>query len=207
MHFGEFSLRKTVDKIQIKIILQQQLTKCWVLHCETSTAKVADGLYTLCILVKPLAALLNLKFQYLFHKISYSTSITGNNIWILTSSSSSQTAISYICSNGLIQFLDIFLQLPNIDANKADNEGNTPLHFAAEAGKWKTWQLFCSWTILTFFLDIPPGRSEIINMLITRCRTLTLDKKNHLGFTPLMKAALQGRTKCAKLLLFAGECP
>lgn len=46
-----------------------------------------------------------------------------------------QTAISYICSNGLVQFLDILLQLPNIDVNKADNEGNTPLHFAAEAGE------------------------------------------------------------------------
>lgn len=46
-----------------------------------------------------------------------------------------QTAVSYICSNGLVQFLDILLQIPKIDVNKADNEGNTPLHFAAEAGE------------------------------------------------------------------------
>lgn len=42
--------------------------------------------------------------------------------------------MSYICSNGLTQFLDIMLQLPEIDVNKADNDGNSPLHFAAEAG-------------------------------------------------------------------------
>lgn len=47
-----------------------------------------------------------------------------------------QTAISYICSTNLTQFLDIFLQLPNIDVNRADNEGNTPLHFASEAGTY-----------------------------------------------------------------------
>lgn len=41
-------------------------------------------------------------------------------------------------------------------------------------------------------------------MLITRCRSLKVDFKNNMGLTPLMKAALQGRTKCAKLLLFAG---
>lgn len=50
-----------------------------------------------------------------------------------------------------------------------------------------------------------PGRAEIINMLITRCRTLDKDQKNHLGLTPLMKAALQGRSKCAKILLLGGK--
>ena len=42
-------------------------------------------------------------------------------------------------------------------------------------------------------------------MLLTKNRGLSIDAKNNLGFTPLMKAALQGRTKCAKLLLFAGK--
>lgn len=32
-----------------------------------------------------------------------------------------------------------------------------------------------------------------------------MDARNASGFTPLMKAALQGRTKCAKILLFAGK--
>ncbi|XP_055626264.1 uncharacterized protein LOC129768558 isoform X2 [Toxorhynchites rutilus septentrionalis] len=97
---------------------------------------------------------------------------------------SGRTAISYICSTNLTNFLELFLQLPGIDVNKPDNEGNTPLHFAAQA-----------------------GLSDIVNMLITKCRSLVIDPKNNLGFTPLMKAALQGRTRCAKLLLFAGASP
>lgn len=35
----------------------------------------------------------------------------------------------------MTKFLELFLQLPGIDVNRADNEGNTPLHFAAQAGK------------------------------------------------------------------------
>lgn len=49
------------------------------------------------------------------------------------------------------------------------------------------------------------GQTEIVNMLLTKCKGINIDAKNNLGFTPLMKAALQGRTKSAKLLLFAGK--
>jgi ankyrin repeat protein len=42
-------------------------------------------------------------------------------------------------------------------------------------------------------------------MLLTKCKDINMDARNNLGFTPLMKAALQGRTKSAKLLLFAGK--
>jgi ankyrin repeat protein len=51
-------------------------------------------------------------------------------------SSNFQTALSYICSTNLTNFLELFLHLPGIDVNKADNEGNTPLHFAAQAGEF-----------------------------------------------------------------------
>jgi ankyrin repeat protein len=44
---------------------------------------------------------------------------------------------------------------------------------------------------------------EVLNFMLNKC-TLEVDARNAMGFTPLMKAALQGRTKCAKLLLFAG---
>lgn len=40
-----------------------------------------------------------------------------------------------MASNGSIDVLEQILQLPGLDPNKPDNEGNTPLHFAAQAGK------------------------------------------------------------------------
>lgn len=83
-----------------------------------------------------------------------------------------------------MDLLDQILQLTNLDPNKCDNEGNTPLHFAAQA-----------------------GQVECLNVLLSRCKTIEIDARNNLGFTPLMKAALQGRNKCAKLLLFAGANP
>ena len=42
-------------------------------------------------------------------------------------------------------------------------------------------------------------------MYYSQVRTITVDPVNKTGFTPLMKAALQGRIKCSKLLLFSGE--
>ncbi|KAJ6640541.1 Ankyrin repeat domain-containing protein 33B [Pseudolycoriella hygida] len=95
-----------------------------------------------------------------------------------------RTALSYICITSYTKVLDFLLQLRGIDVNKADNEGNTPLHFAAEA-----------------------GQAEIITMLITRSRSLIIDAKNNFGLTPLMKAAIQGRTECAKGLILANACP
>ncbi|KAH0998912.1 hypothetical protein HUJ05_013321 [Dendroctonus ponderosae] len=93
-----------------------------------------------------------------------------------------QTILSYVASNGTIDLLELMLQVPGLDPNKPDNEGNTPLHFAAQA-----------------------GQVECLNCLASRCRGVEIDARNNLGFTPLMKAALQGRNKCAKLLLFAGR--
>ncbi|KAJ9599920.1 hypothetical protein L9F63_009748 [Diploptera punctata] len=95
-----------------------------------------------------------------------------------------QTPVSYITSSGSLSMLEAITRLPGLNINKPDNEGNTPLHFAAQA-----------------------GHVEIINYLLSQCTGVEVDARNDLGFTPLMKAALQGRTKCAKLLLFAGASP
>jgi len=48
------------------------------------------------------------------------------------------------------------------------------------------------------------GHDDIVNLLLRRFHRLRVDQCNKLGFTALMKAAIQGRTRCAKLLLFAG---
>ncbi|XP_023319358.1 cortactin-binding protein 2-like isoform X2 [Trichogramma pretiosum] len=97
---------------------------------------------------------------------------------------SGRTAISYMAGNGSALVLEACLGFPGADANLPDNEANTPLHFAAQA-----------------------GQTECVNILLQRCPSIEVDARNSLGFTPLMKAALQGRTKCAKILLFAGANP
>lgn len=54
------------------------------------------------------------------------------------------------------------------------------------------------------FLNLFSGYREIVRILLHEFRKIRVDHKNKAGFTALMKAALQGRTSCAKLLLYAG---
>ena len=42
--------------------------------------------------------------------------------------------MSYLCGNGIIEMLDLLEDIKGIDYNFPDSEGNTPLHFAAQAG-------------------------------------------------------------------------
>ena len=90
-----------------------------------------------------------------------------------------------------------------IDFNSCDSEGNTPLHYAAQAGHVE---------VVSFLLNKVSNRQrhafqgvEIYASFFHQIRTIRIDPVNDLGFTPLMKAALQGRIKCSKLLLFSGE--
>lgn len=53
----------------------------------------------------------------------------------------------------------------------------------------------------------PAGYREIVRVLLHDFRKIRVDHKNKAGFTALMKAALQGRTSCAKQLLYAGKQP
>ncbi|XP_034232923.1 photoreceptor ankyrin repeat protein-like [Thrips palmi] len=86
-------------------------------------------------------------------------------------------------AGGSAGLLELLLQCPGVDVNQPDSEGNTPLHFAAQA-----------------------GQLEAVNALL-RQPDVQVDARNAQGFTPLMKAALQGRTKCARALLLAGASP
>ncbi|KAF2347393.1 Ankyrin repeat-containing domain, partial [Trinorchestia longiramus] len=95
------------------------------------------------------------------------------------------TALSYASVNGFTKVVAALSALPATDLNLADSEGNTPLHLAAQA-----------------------GHPDVVSHLVNKCGgQVELDPRNSVGFTPLMKAALQGRTKIAKTLLFAGASP
>ncbi|KAI0213431.1 Ankyrin repeat domain-containing protein 33B [Lamellibrachia satsuma] len=95
-----------------------------------------------------------------------------------------QTAFSYACANGFMPILELLANVEEVDPNLADNDGNTSLIFAAQA-----------------------GHDDVVSFLLHQFRGMHIDHCNQHGFTALMKASIQGRTRCAKLLLFAGANP
>uniref|UniRef100_A0A665WGD0 Ankyrin repeat domain 33Bb n=1 Tax=Echeneis naucrates TaxID=173247 RepID=A0A665WGD0_ECHNA len=85
------------------------------------------------------------------------------------------------CYYGYMDVVIALSQCPYLDVNWQDNEGNTALITAAQAG-----HVFISNYLLNYF----PG--------------LDIDRRNCHGFTALMKAAMQGRAECVRALMLAG---
>ncbi|XP_035173317.1 ankyrin repeat domain-containing protein 33B isoform X2 [Oxyura jamaicensis] len=85
------------------------------------------------------------------------------------------------CYQGYVDIVIALSQCPHLDVNWQDNEGNTALITAAQAGHI---------TITNYLLNYFPG--------------LDIEKRNVFGFTALMKSAMQGRTECVKALMLAG---
>uniref|UniRef100_A0A8C0EB56 Ankyrin repeat domain 33B n=1 Tax=Bubo bubo TaxID=30461 RepID=A0A8C0EB56_BUBBB len=85
------------------------------------------------------------------------------------------------CYQGYVDIVIALAQCPHLDVNWQDNEGNTALITAAQAGHI---------TITNYLLNYFPG--------------LNIEKRNVFGFTALMKSAMQGRTECVKALMLAG---
>ncbi|XP_063412180.1 ankyrin repeat domain-containing protein 33B-like [Mytilus trossulus] len=95
-----------------------------------------------------------------------------------------KTALAHACFSGYLPIVEVLSEVPGVDVNLADKEGNTPLIFASQA-----------------------GYKEILKVLLNDFRKIKVDQKSKAGFTALMKSAIQGRTACAKLILFAGANP
>ncbi|NXF38202.1 AN33B protein, partial [Nyctibius bracteatus] len=85
------------------------------------------------------------------------------------------------CYQGYVDIVIALSQCPHLDVNWQDNEGNTALITAAQAGHI---------TITNYLLNYFPG--------------LDIEKRNVFGLTALMKSAMQGRTECVKALMLAG---
>ncbi|NWJ02619.1 AN33B protein, partial [Crypturellus undulatus] len=85
------------------------------------------------------------------------------------------------CYQGYVDIVIALAQCPHLDVNWQDNEGNTALITAAQAGHI---------TITNYLLNYYPG--------------LDIEKRNVFGFTALMKSAMQGRTECIRALMLAG---
>ncbi|MGH0169723.1 UNVERIFIED_CONTAM: hypothetical protein FKN15_057199 [Acipenser sinensis] len=93
-----------------------------------------------------------------------------------------RTGLIVACYHGFVDIVITLAQCPYIDVNWQDNEGNTALITASQAGHI---------TILNYLLNYYPG--------------LDIERRNVHGFTPLMKAAMQGRAECVRTLLLAGH--
>ncbi|KAF7222869.1 ankyrin repeat domain-containing protein 33B [Nothobranchius furzeri] len=85
------------------------------------------------------------------------------------------------CYHGYVDMVIALSQCPYLDVNWQDNEGNTALITAAQAG-----HVFISNYLLNYF----PG--------------LDIERRNCHGFTALMKAAMQGRFDCVRVIMLAG---
>ncbi|XP_062872081.1 photoreceptor ankyrin repeat protein [Trichomycterus rosablanca] len=84
-------------------------------------------------------------------------------------------------SKGFVDIVYSLNQCPFLEINHRDNDGNTALMIAAQAG-------FV--TILTYILNYFSG--------------VDIELRDHRGFTALIKAAIQGNNDCVASLLMAG---
>lgn len=92
-----------------------------------------------------------------------------------------RTGLLVACYQGYMEVVMALTVCPHLDVNWQDNEGNTALITAAQAGHI---------TITNYLLNYFPG--------------LDIEKRNCHGFTALMKAAMQGRVDCVRALMMAG---
>jgi ankyrin repeat protein len=88
----------------------------------------------------------------------------------------------HACIKNQINIIEELSLDQNIDPNISDNEGNTSLHHSAAL-----------------------GHVRVVQTLIERFPNIQIDKVNKLGQTALIRAAIQGKARCAHLLLKAGN--
>ncbi|XP_063781261.1 ankyrin repeat domain-containing protein 33B [Pseudophryne corroboree] len=91
------------------------------------------------------------------------------------------TGLLVACYQGYVDIVIALSQCPHVDVNWQDNDGNTALITAAQA-----------------------GHITITNHLLNYFTGLDVEKRNIHGFTALMKASIQGRTDCVRALMLAG---
>uniref|UniRef100_A0A183CLD6 ANK_REP_REGION domain-containing protein n=1 Tax=Globodera pallida TaxID=36090 RepID=A0A183CLD6_GLOPA len=118
------------------------------------------------------------------HSPSYSVTQLSQGHHVNLQDKSGKSLLIHSCVRGLKSTVEELSLDENIDVNLEDSEGNTALIHAAQA-----------------------GYTQIVELLIDRFDKLEIDHVNKLGQTALIKAAIQGRANCARILLRAGADP
>ncbi|XP_072544200.1 ankyrin repeat domain-containing protein 33B [Salminus brasiliensis] len=95
-----------------------------------------------------------------------------------------RTGLIVACYQGYVDVVIALAQCPHVNVNWQDNEGNTALMTAAQAGHFM-----------------------ITNYLLNYFSGLDIERRNCHGFTAVMKAAMQGRADCVRALMMSGADP
>ncbi|KAL2293834.1 hypothetical protein Nmel_018899 [Mimus melanotis] len=93
-----------------------------------------------------------------------------------------RNALMVACSKGFVDIVPLLQKCPYININQQDNDGNTALMMAAQA-----------------------GHITIVNYLLNYYPALEVDQRDPRGLTALMKAAVQGQRDCVTALLLAAR--
>ncbi|KAL8163676.1 UNVERIFIED_CONTAM: hypothetical protein K2H54_033132, partial [Gekko kuhli] len=91
------------------------------------------------------------------------------------------TGLLVACYKGFVDIVIVLSKCPYINVNHQDNDGNTALMVAAQA-----------------------GFATIVNYLLNYYPALEIEKRDVRGLTALMKAAMQGKNDCVSALLMSG---
>lgn len=96
---------------------------------------------------------------------------------------------------------------PLIDINHQDNDGNTALMIAAQAGTSADTSSKHTWSSIIFISThcFIPGFITILNYILNYFSGVDTEVRDPRGFTALIKAGLQGREDCVSALLMHGE--
>lgn len=110
-------------------------------------------------------------------------------------------------SKGFIDIVTTLHVCPLIDINHQDNDGNTALMIAAQAGVCgcvtePLHRIRQAHLYDVFFLN--SGFVNILNYIINFYSGVDTEVRDPRGFTALIKAGLQGREECVAALLMHG---
>uniref|UniRef100_A0A3B1JXN0 Ankyrin repeat domain 33B n=1 Tax=Astyanax mexicanus TaxID=7994 RepID=A0A3B1JXN0_ASTMX len=95
-----------------------------------------------------------------------------------------RTGLIVACYQGYVDVVIALAQCPHVNVNWQDNEGNTALMTASQA-----------------------GHIMITHYLLNYFSGLDIERRNCHGFTAVMKAAMQGRAECVRALMLSGADP
>lgn len=109
-------------------------------------------------------------------------------------------------SKGFIDIVTMLHVCPLIEINHQDNDGNTALMIAAQAGVCAVMHHRPSHVnTLTGRFVFDAGFVNILNYIINFYAGVDTEVRDPRGFTALIKAGLQGREECVAALLMHGK--